>query len=182
MELVDVSGRSRPSDKGGWGGHPDPKIKGGRRSPKKLFSVLRSGLILVEKWGGARAPRCPSLYFCMRWWLQLFCSQLQILERRNCVPPDETSSRGSEISSRLNDISFCRNEVSLRRSESSFWWHEISQRNFVSCREISFRLITLLAKFRRFLVWSESSQFDCRNSRNFADFGKFRLHLFCTVL
>ena len=25
------------------------------------------------------------LYFCMRWWLQLFCSQLQILERRNFV-------------------------------------------------------------------------------------------------
>ena len=37
-------------------------------------------------------------------------------------------------------------------------------------------------KFRRFFVWSESSQFDCRNSRNFAYFGKFRLHFFCTVL
>ena len=27
-----------------------------------------------------------------------------------------------------------------------------------------------------------SSQFDCRNSRNFAHFGKFRLQFFCTVL
>ena len=27
-----------------------------------------------------------------------------------------------------------------------------------------------------------SSQFDCRNSRNFAYFGKFRVHFFCTLL
>ena len=48
MELVDVSGRSRPSDKGGWGGHPDPKIKGGAAFSKKIV-FGPSGLILVEK-------------------------------------------------------------------------------------------------------------------------------------
>ena len=37
-------------------------------------------------------------------------------------------------------------------------------------------------KFRGFFVRSESSQFDCRNSRNFAYFGKIRLQFFCTVL
>ena len=54
MELVDVSGRSRPSDKGDWGGHPDPEIKGGgRRSPKKLH--------FGRKVRGARAPRAHPL-------------------------------------------------------------------------------------------------------------------------
>ena len=35
-----TSGGSRPSDKGGGGGHPDPEIRGGR-SLKKFFPALR---------------------------------------------------------------------------------------------------------------------------------------------
>ena len=50
------------------------------------------------------------------------------------------------------------------------------QKNFADIRT------TEAPKFCRFFVWRESSQFDCQNLRNFADFGKFRLHFFCTVL
>ena len=46
-----------------------------------------------------------------------------------------------EISPRLNEISFRQNEISSCR-------HEMSMQNFVSCREISFRFITLLANNR----------------------------------
>ena len=62
MELVDVSGRSRPSDKGGWGGHPDPKIKGGRPSPKKLFSVLRASFWSKSE-GAPGLPGAPPCTF-----------------------------------------------------------------------------------------------------------------------
>ena len=60
-------------------------------------------------------------------------------------------------------------------------------RNFVSIHciacEIFAEIRTIEApKFRCIFAWNESSKFDCRNSRNFADFGKFRLHFFCTVL
>ena len=71
------------------------------------------------------------LYFCMRWWLQLFCSQLQILERRNFV------------SFKLYFVSQKRNFASSKRN------FVLMTRNFASCRKISFRLITLLAKFCR---------------------------------
>ena len=46
-----------------------------------------------------------------------------------------------EISPSLNEISFRQNEISSCR-------HEMSMRNFVSCCEISFRFITLLANNR----------------------------------
>ena len=104
---------------------------------------------------------------------------------------DEISFRGSEISSRRNDIShrfaatkFRFVEAKLRSNDTKF---RLMPLNFVSINLLALRnfadIRTIEApKFRRFFVWSESSQFDCRNSRNFAYFGKFRLHFFCTVL
>ena len=50
------------ADKGGWGGHPDPKIKGGRRSPKKLFSVLRASFWSKSK-GAPGLPGAPPCTF-----------------------------------------------------------------------------------------------------------------------
>ena len=49
-----TSGGSRPSDKGGGGGHPDPEISGGR-SLKKIFSALRVSFWSKSK-GGAGSP------------------------------------------------------------------------------------------------------------------------------
>ena len=111
---------------------------------------------------------------------------------------DEISFRGSEISSRRNDIShrfaatkFRFVEAKLRSNDTKFRLTGTKFRlmplNFVSINLLALRnfadIRTIEApKFRRFFVWSESSQFDCRNSRNFAYFGKFRLHFFCTVL
>ena len=41
--LVEFSGRSRPSDKGRGGSHPDPEIRGGRgQSQKKIFLKMGS--------------------------------------------------------------------------------------------------------------------------------------------
>ena len=51
LPAKNASGRSRPSDEGGGagrGGHPDPEISGGPRSPKKK-KFGPSDLILVEK-------------------------------------------------------------------------------------------------------------------------------------
>ena len=42
---VGDTGRSRPSDEGEGGRHPDPEIRGGAVSPKNFFGP--SGLILV---------------------------------------------------------------------------------------------------------------------------------------
>ena len=55
-----VSGRSRPSHKGGeggWLGHPDPEIRGVGRSPKRFVSALRASFWSKNK----RGPRAPSL-------------------------------------------------------------------------------------------------------------------------
>ena len=35
---ITTSGRSRPSDRGGWGGHPDTEIRGGPVSKTIFFS------------------------------------------------------------------------------------------------------------------------------------------------
>ena len=43
-----ISGGSRPSDKRGGGGHPDPEIRWGGRSPPQNF-FGPSGLSLVQK-------------------------------------------------------------------------------------------------------------------------------------
>ena len=37
-----LRGGSRPSDKGGGGGHPDPEISRGAQSPKKFFRLSGS--------------------------------------------------------------------------------------------------------------------------------------------
>ena len=52
------SGRSRPSDKVVGGGHPDPEIRGGGRSPKNFFSALRASFWSKNKRGagGGRDP------------------------------------------------------------------------------------------------------------------------------
>ena len=42
------------------GGHPDPEIRRGDPGYKKNF-FGSSGLILIEKLGGTRAPRAPPL-------------------------------------------------------------------------------------------------------------------------
>lgn len=47
-----------------------------------------------------------------------------------------------------DEISPCLNEISFRQNEISSCRHEMSMRNFVSCHEISFRFITLLANNR----------------------------------
>jgi len=53
------------------------------------------------------------------------------------------------------------NEISFRQKEISFCRHEMSMRNFVSCREISFRFITLLANnrcHRNFVAFSSETK------------------------
>ena len=57
-----TSGRSRPSDKaGGGGGHPDPEIRGGNRSPKKIFfQPFRASFWSKKKWGRRPGPPGPS--------------------------------------------------------------------------------------------------------------------------
>ena len=86
----------------------------------------------------------------------------------------ETKFRFVEAKLRSNDTKF-RNETSPHAAKFRFDYSPWL-RNFADIRTIE------APKFRRFFVWSESSQFDCRNSRNFAYFGKFRLHFFFTVL
>ena len=60
------------------------------------------------------------LYFCMRRWLQLFCSQLQILERRNFV-----SWKRNFVSSKRYFVSPKRNFASSKRNFA------LMTRNFV---------------------------------------------------
>ena len=97
----------------------------------------------------------------------VFCSQLRILERRNFV-----SSKRYFVSWKWNFVLMTRNSVS--GLEISFRF--ITLRNFADIRTIE------APNVRRIFVWNKRSHFDCRNWRNFADFGKFRLHFFCTVL
>ena len=54
--------------RGGGGGHPDPEITGGSRSPKKIFSTLRASVWATNKEGGLGPPLltdmllpCPTL-------------------------------------------------------------------------------------------------------------------------
>ena len=53
--MYKCSGASRPSDKGGGGGHPDPEIRGGPVS-KKIFRPFRPPFWSKNKGG----PPCPS--------------------------------------------------------------------------------------------------------------------------
>ena len=58
------------------------------------------------------------MYFCMRWWLQLFCGQLQILERRNLVSwkRNFVSSKRYFVSPKRNFASSKRNFVLMTRN------------------------------------------------------------------
>ena len=58
------------------------------------------------------------LYFFIRWWLQLFCSQLQILERRNLVSwkRNFVSSKRYFVSRKRNFTSWKRNFVLMTRN------------------------------------------------------------------
>ena len=55
---MDRRGGSRPSDKGGRVGHPDPEIRGGGSVSKKFFSVLRVSVWSKHK-RGDRASGSP---------------------------------------------------------------------------------------------------------------------------
>ena len=79
------------------------------------------------------------LYFCMRWWLQLFCSQLQILERRNFVSWKRNfvsskrylvSPKRNFASSKRNFVLMARNFVQRARNFASKFC--LMPRNFVS--------------------------------------------------
>ena len=50
------SGGSRPSDKVGEGGHPDPDIRGGGAVSKKNVSALWASAWSKNKGGGGQAP------------------------------------------------------------------------------------------------------------------------------
>ena len=109
-----------------------------------------------------------------------FCSQLPILERRNFAPPERNfvSSKRYFVSAKRNFVRPARNFPTKFRlmPRNFFSIHHIVCENFADIRIIE------VPKFRRIFVWNESSKFDCRNSRNFDDFCKFRLHFVCTVL
>ena len=76
------------------------------------------------------------LYFCMRWWLQLFCSQLQILERRNFVSwkRNFVSSKRHFVSSKRNFVLMTRNFVSINHlaCEISPTLEQQKHRNFAA--------------------------------------------------
>ena len=73
------------------------------------------------------------LYFCMRWWLQLFCSQLQILERRNLV-----SWKRNCVSSKRYFVSPKRNFASSKRN-TKFRPTDTKLRNEISPHAAKFR-------------------------------------------
>ena len=60
------------------------------------------------------------LYFCMWWWLQLFCSQLKILDRQNFVSCKRNfvSSKRYFVSPKRNFALSKRNFVLIERLES----------------------------------------------------------------
>ena len=73
------------------------------------------------------------LYFCMRWWLQLFCSQLQILERRNFV-----SWKRNFVSSKRYFVSPKRNFASSKRNFVLMTRNFVQRaRNFVSINHLA---------------------------------------------
>ena len=49
-------GGSRPSDKEGGAGHPEPEIRAGPRLKKNIFSALRASFWSKNKVPGPRAP------------------------------------------------------------------------------------------------------------------------------
>ena len=53
---VGDTGRSRPSDEGEGGGHPDPEIRGGGQSPKKFFSALPASVWSKDRGAGPLGP------------------------------------------------------------------------------------------------------------------------------
>ena len=54
-------GGSRPSDKEGGAGHPEPEIRAGPRLKKNIFSALRASFWSKNKVGGGGArPPGPS--------------------------------------------------------------------------------------------------------------------------
>ena len=56
-------GGSRPSDKEGGAGHPEPEIRAGPRLKKNIFSALRASFWSKNKVGGGGepGPRAPPL-------------------------------------------------------------------------------------------------------------------------
>ena len=82
----------------------------------------------------------------------VFSSQLQILERRNFDPP-----KRNFVSWKRNYVSSKRYFVAPKRNFGSSKQNFVlgtrptgtKFRNEIPCREISFRFITLLAKFHR---------------------------------
>ena len=72
------------------------------------------------------------LYFCMRWWLQLFCSQLQILERRNFVSwkRNFVSSKRYFVSPKRNFAAFS-SEAKVRNLIAEIRVNSLISANFV---------------------------------------------------
>ena len=102
------------------------------------------------------------LYFCMRWWLQLFCSQLQILERRNFV-----SWKRNFVSSKRYFVSPKRNFASSKRN------FVLMTRNFVQrARNFAtkFRLIPRNFVSINHLACEISPTLEQQKHRNFAAF------------
>ena len=62
---VGDTGRSRPSDEGEGGGHPDPEIRGGGQSPKKFFSALPASVWSKDRGAG---PLGPFPVSATGWW------------------------------------------------------------------------------------------------------------------
>ena len=94
------------------------------------------------------------LYFCMRWWLQLFCSQLQILERRNFVSwkRNFVSSKRYFVSPKRNFASSKRNFVLMtrnfvQRARSFATKFRLMQRNFVSINHLACEISPTLEQY-----------------------------------
>ena len=60
------SDRSRPSDRGGGGGHPDPEIRGVGAVLKNTFSALRAS-VWSKSNGGSRPPPRPPFGSATGW-------------------------------------------------------------------------------------------------------------------
>ena len=64
--IPDSGGKSRPSDKGGEGGHPDPEIRGEPQSPKNFLQPLgpQFGLKIIREAGGPSHGSTTRNGFC----------------------------------------------------------------------------------------------------------------------
>ena len=107
------------------------------------------------------------LYFCMRWWLQLFCSQLQILERRNFVSwkRNFVSSKRYFVSptrdfasSKRNFVLMTRNFVQRARNFATKF--RLMPRNFVSINHLACEISPTLEqqKHRNFAAFSSEAK------------------------